>query len=199
MVPRLTRAESRALTRSDLVRAAGRLFARDGVSATSIEAVAEEAGYSRGAFHSNFASRDELLDAVVSVVVDELAPELDALLSGDDPAPVRLARYIARFIRFCEERPEETAALLAVVAHRAVQAPGSYDDAVRTSLADLEDLFRRGQEEGTMRRFDTVVMAELLRRALDSQAARVASGAAPARHVTDELTDLFQRATRADA
>lgn len=199
MVGRLNRSESRARTRSALVRAAVHLFARDGVAATSIEAVCEEAGYSRGAFHGNFTSRDELVDAVVSVAVDGLAPELESLLRTDEPAPVRLGRYIDRFLAFCEEQPDETKALVAVVRHRAVNAPGSYDTAVRGSLSDLEGLFEEGQVAGSMRDFDRTMMADLVRRSLDAQAARIAGRAVRARDVSSELVEIFQRATRADA
>ena len=54
---RLTRAESQERTRRLLVEAATRLFLRDGFRATSLETIAEEAGFSRGAVYSNFASK----------------------------------------------------------------------------------------------------------------------------------------------
>jgi AcrR family transcriptional regulator len=58
--PRLSRAEQQARTRSDLVEAAGRLFAQRGFAGTSVEAIAADAGYTRGAFYSNFSSKEEL-------------------------------------------------------------------------------------------------------------------------------------------
>ena len=58
--PRLTRAERRAQTRSELIDAATRVFARRGFEGASVEAIAAEAGYTRGAFYSNFASKEEL-------------------------------------------------------------------------------------------------------------------------------------------
>lgn len=44
--------------------AAYRLFARYGINGTSIEAVADEAGFTRGAFYSNFGSKTELFFAL---------------------------------------------------------------------------------------------------------------------------------------
>ncbi|MCZ2079961.1 MAG: TetR/AcrR family transcriptional regulator [Bryobacterales bacterium] len=61
---RLTREESRAQTRERLIEAAYQLFSTEGVEATSIDRIAEYAGYSRGAFYSNFDSRDALLAAL---------------------------------------------------------------------------------------------------------------------------------------
>jgi AcrR family transcriptional regulator len=57
---RLTRRESQQLTRVKLIEAAERVFVRTGFDAASVEQIAEEAGFSRGAFYSNFESKDEL-------------------------------------------------------------------------------------------------------------------------------------------
>jgi AcrR family transcriptional regulator len=57
---RLTRAESRARTRQDLLDAAARVFIQRGFQGASIEAIAAEAGYTRGAFYSNFESKVQL-------------------------------------------------------------------------------------------------------------------------------------------
>ncbi|QGQ18311.1 TetR family transcriptional regulator [Cellulomonas sp. JZ18] len=54
----------RQRTRERLLDAAFDLFAEDGVDATSIETVCERAGFTRGAFYSNFASKHELLLAL---------------------------------------------------------------------------------------------------------------------------------------
>jgi AcrR family transcriptional regulator len=47
-------------TRSELLRAAEVVFARDGFEASRIEDIAAEAGRSRGAFYANFASKTEV-------------------------------------------------------------------------------------------------------------------------------------------
>ena len=54
----------RRRTRARLMDAAYRLFSEHGVNGTSIEAVADEAGFSRGAFYSNFESKTELFFAL---------------------------------------------------------------------------------------------------------------------------------------
>jgi AcrR family transcriptional regulator len=57
---RLSRADSRERTAQRLMDAAQRLIARRGLDATSVEEIAEAAGYSRGAFYSNFKSKEDL-------------------------------------------------------------------------------------------------------------------------------------------
>ena len=62
---RKTREQSRLETRQRLLAAARAAIVRDGMGALSLRGLCEEAGFSQGAFYSNFASRDELLIALM--------------------------------------------------------------------------------------------------------------------------------------
>jgi len=57
---RLTREDSRDQTTQRLLDAAQRLIAKKGLSAASVEDIAAAAGYTRGAFYSNFNSKGDL-------------------------------------------------------------------------------------------------------------------------------------------
>jgi AcrR family transcriptional regulator len=59
-----TRLERQARTRAELVDAAERMFSEQGFDATSLNAVADTAGYTKGAVYSNFASKEDLFFAV---------------------------------------------------------------------------------------------------------------------------------------
>ena len=65
---RPTQAQRRARSRSALLEAAARGFSRDGYSALTLERVAAEAGYTRGALYHQFANKEELALAVVAWV-----------------------------------------------------------------------------------------------------------------------------------
>ncbi|MFT3976876.1 MAG: TetR family transcriptional regulator [Sphingomonas bacterium] len=52
---------TREETRRQLFRAAAKLFEERGIGATSIDAIVGEAGFTRGAFYSNFATKDDLI------------------------------------------------------------------------------------------------------------------------------------------
>jgi AcrR family transcriptional regulator len=56
---------TRDATRDKLFEAAARVFEEQGIGGASIEAIAAAAGFSRGAFYSNFASKDELIIAML--------------------------------------------------------------------------------------------------------------------------------------
>lgn len=77
-MPRLSRAASQARTRAQLVETAREMFLRDGYFATSLEKVADAAGYSKGAVYSNFGSKDELCLAVLDTLLDDSAHQLAA-------------------------------------------------------------------------------------------------------------------------
>ncbi len=57
---RLSRAESQAQTRERLLDAAKRVFLKDGYIRASVDKVADEAGYSKGAIYSNFDGKEAL-------------------------------------------------------------------------------------------------------------------------------------------
>ena len=64
-VERLTPERRKELTRTALIDAAAELFARKGFGAASLDEIAETAGFSRGAIHFHFDSKDDLFLAVL--------------------------------------------------------------------------------------------------------------------------------------
>ncbi|MDX2376018.1 TetR/AcrR family transcriptional regulator [Microbacterium sp. LRZ72] len=55
-----TPSRRREITRNRLLDAAAQVFAEVGLDAASVETVCERAGFTRGAFYSNFASKEEM-------------------------------------------------------------------------------------------------------------------------------------------
>lgn len=82
---RMTRDESRARTRELLLESARRVFARGGYGGASVDVIAEEAGFSKGAFYSNFPSKESIFLELLARHMAREAAELDALLTRDDP------------------------------------------------------------------------------------------------------------------
>ena len=74
-------------TRDQLVTEATRLFAERGFEATSVEAVLDAAGVSRGSLYHHFKSKDALFEAVLDAAEVRIgeATLLAALGVGDDP------------------------------------------------------------------------------------------------------------------
>jgi AcrR family transcriptional regulator len=90
---RMTRAESQAQTRAQLVTTAKRLFFEDGYHPTSLEKVADAAGYSKGAVYSNFRNKDELCTAVLDEIrAERLGEVLEIIARPDTPSRIEALR-----------------------------------------------------------------------------------------------------------
>ncbi len=90
---RMSRAESQAQTRETLVRTATRAFLRDGYRATSLEQVADEAGFSKGAVYSNFRNKNELCLAVLDGIHAEQTQQIVQAMVGSATLEQRLAAF----------------------------------------------------------------------------------------------------------
>lgn len=82
---RLTREEQKAQTKEDLRASAAQLFAEKGVNGASVEQIAELAGYSRGAFYSNFKNKNELIAELLEDRTRRELDEVTKLTSGRAP------------------------------------------------------------------------------------------------------------------
>ena len=85
---RITRKESQELTRQRLLEAARRQFARDGHSGTSVDRIAAEAGFSKGAFYSNFDSKEAILLEILAGhhadYIEDLRTAIDNASSAEE-------------------------------------------------------------------------------------------------------------------
>lgn len=85
---RKTQAERRDETRDELVAAAGRVIAKRGFHGTSLDAIAEEAGFSRGAVYYNFADKEELFLELLDRRCAERAQDLREVFAGVEEGDV---------------------------------------------------------------------------------------------------------------
>jgi AcrR family transcriptional regulator len=100
MKKRLTRLESRAVTQEKLLDAAAKIFARRGIAGASIEEIAETAGFTRGAFHANFKSKDALFLTLVEKQVKATTSEIHELLATSNCAEETLRNLRAAYPRY---------------------------------------------------------------------------------------------------
>ena len=94
MAPRRTQAERRAETVGAVLRAAAGLFLERGVALTSLEEISTRAGVSKGAVYHHFASKDDLVAAVIAAlatfdpVPDGSDGEMVGRTSASRPSPL---------------------------------------------------------------------------------------------------------------
>jgi AcrR family transcriptional regulator len=80
---RTTRKEQQAKTRAALLASAGRVIAAKGLAGASVAEIAEGAGFTKGAFYANFASKDELLLAVLDETFDRSLADIEHAVAGN--------------------------------------------------------------------------------------------------------------------
>lgn len=107
---RMTRAERRAETRDRLMAAAAEVFAERGISGAPVELICERAGYTRGAFYSNFESKDEVCLALVEAAKDSALAMVRA--SMDEPSTTELDAVGAVLAAFVSRVPMDEHVLL---------------------------------------------------------------------------------------
>ena len=84
---RLTREESRAQTRERLVETAQHLFVSNGYGGASIRDIADKAGYSQGAFYSNFSSKEDVLLELLRRHMEAEATQLFKVMGNEQKEP----------------------------------------------------------------------------------------------------------------
>ena len=88
----------RDLRRVRLLDAAGRVFARLGYEAASVDDIAFEAGIGKPTVYRYFSAKEALFEAVFERALDELEGRLDSVLERDDAFPALLAALIAEIV-----------------------------------------------------------------------------------------------------
>jgi len=89
---RLTRKEKQALTRECLMHSAARVFARRGLQQASIDEVAEDAGFTKGAFYANFKNKEELFLAMLDERFAKRIEEIEEVIAGEGSAAQKARR-----------------------------------------------------------------------------------------------------------
>ena len=147
---RLTREESRARTRDRLLAAATALFSERGVSGASVEQIAERAGYSRGAFYSNFADKQELVLALLEQRTRREYEEVKDLGNEGDSLTARMDALRA----WHRERAQHLRSWLTLRTELWLYALRTDDRDLREGLADRERFARHALAGGLAQAFD---------------------------------------------
>lgn len=87
---RLTREESRAQTRERLIETAQHLFVSNGYGGASIRDIADKAGYSQGAFYSNFSSKEDVLLELLRRHMEAEALQLFKVMGDERQEPEQM-------------------------------------------------------------------------------------------------------------
>jgi AcrR family transcriptional regulator len=100
---------TQAVDRRDVIlERAADLFARQGVAATTVREIADAVGILSGSLYHHFASKDEIVDAIVGSFMDDLVSRYDAVLASTDDAAQRLHGLVVASLATVEGHPHAT-------------------------------------------------------------------------------------------
>jgi AcrR family transcriptional regulator len=105
-MPRLSRKEKQAHTRSCLMSSAAKVFARRGLQQASIDEVAEDAGFTKGAFYANFKNKEELFLAMLDERFAQRIEEIERVIAGEGTTAEKARRAGADFTNMIAADPE---------------------------------------------------------------------------------------------
>ncbi len=139
-------------TRRKLVAAAAELFAEQGLTKPSLDAICARAGFTRGAFYVHFKTRDDLIVAVVEQIMGTF---IDAIVSGGETGS-DLPTIVHMFIMSVEAgafpfpgrvRPHQILEACA----RSENLRGKYLELLHEARTRLAAAVERGQQAGSLR------------------------------------------------
>ncbi|MBJ3811869.1 TetR/AcrR family transcriptional regulator [Streptomyces flavofungini] len=145
------------------------LISTKGYPATSLSAIAEQAGLSKAAVLYHFASKDNLTRAALNHVLEEFTAYVgDRVAAEEDPRAAVIA-YVRAMIGYQQAHRRHvrviTEMLLDDHGGTRLKTPGSHDTAGRWQA--LADLLAEGQQAGTFRAFDVRTVSLAVGGAID--------------------------------
>jgi AcrR family transcriptional regulator len=129
-VSRTPQRERRARTRAALLRAAGRVFAEHGFHQATLEAVAAEAGVSKGALYHYFPSKEQLFLALLEDRLGAGLSDIEAVVAERGTDSKHLGAATETFLRRVNSDPRWLPLLLEFLAY------GSRDPAAKARITE---------------------------------------------------------------
>ena len=109
--PRLLPSDSDEDPAEQILNVAGSLFAEKGYSATSLAAIAADAGLQRASLYHHFASKDAILAEIARRYLAPLLDVVERFVSEDRPPELQLYRYLRIDVAYVLAAPYDLGAL----------------------------------------------------------------------------------------
>ncbi|WP_232668802.1 TetR/AcrR family transcriptional regulator [Pseudonocardia sp. TRM90224] len=117
-----------------MIETAGRRFKSDGIDGSGIATLVADAGLTNGAFYGHFASKDDLVAAVVTQQLEDQVARVDALPAGLASVETFLREYLSPAHRDDLAGGCPSAALLDEIGRRDDATKHAYTDGARSMI-----------------------------------------------------------------
>jgi AcrR family transcriptional regulator len=122
------RSKSRSATREALLRAASQVVIDKGVEALTLDAVAQQAGVSKGGLLYHFPNKDALMTSMVEQLIQDFETVLQSEFDQDD-APGTPGQWVRAYIRATLRFSKQSLALVARLSSIAANSPDLFESA----------------------------------------------------------------------
>lgn len=149
-------------TREQILAAAEAVFAQKGYAAARLEDVAERVGIRRASLVYYFRDKQQLYDAVLTSVFEELLHRLQQAVGGLEVGPERIEAAVTVWVDYVASRPTMARLLLREVADATPERQPAVVQHARPILAALDHVIREGQEKGIFQPLDPIHLASTI-------------------------------------
>jgi TetR/AcrR family transcriptional regulator len=149
-----SRQRASAESRASILEAAGRIFARQGLSGARTEAIAAEAGVNKALLYYYFKSKEDLYWAVLDEAVTDFHLKALTLLSQEGAAPPIVLQYVSNHFDFIAAHPHYPRLFQMMMMAGGRRCERLVAERIIPVAQKLDALLRRGIRRGELRRLD---------------------------------------------
>ncbi|MFV0411864.1 MAG: TetR/AcrR family transcriptional regulator [Oscillospiraceae bacterium] len=136
--------------RAELLAAARTLFDRNGTENTRISDIVQTVGVSQGIFYYYFRSKQEIVEAVVKQVVQELRQRLEEIFAAELTLYEKLARFISVYIDVVDQFTGDDELRVAAKEDELIYQKLMVEEGQNILAGAMARLLRQGVEEGVI-------------------------------------------------
>lgn len=162
------------------------LLCEGGLAGTSIGAVADRAGVSKGVVGYHFPSKDLLLAEVVTSLYTDAGKQIRSAADSQPGSVEAIVRYVETNLVFIEANARHVRAVMEIVASGTFRPDSVNGDPVLTHLVGLI-------EEGPFAHVHAPSLALIIRSSLDAAAARSVTGDLDIATFSSQLCAMVRR------
>ncbi|WP_069885866.1 TetR/AcrR family transcriptional regulator [Streptomyces luteocolor] len=155
--------------RSQLIECTIDMISTKGYPATSLAAIAEQAGLSKAAVLYHFSSKDNLTRATLSYVLERFMTYVDEQVAAEVDPRAAIVAYVRAMVGYQRDNRRHVRVITEMLLDDAdgtrLKNPGGHDTAGRWNA--LADLLAEGQRAGRFRVFDPATLALAIGGAID--------------------------------
>jgi AcrR family transcriptional regulator len=121
----------------EILAAARKLLERRGPEAMTMEEIAADAGVAKGTLYLYFQSKDDLIEALLSHVGENILRDVEASLKGPGAPPEKLSRVVSVLLEYLNRER----LLFPIYARELLRGEGQPREGFRIRFQDMEERF----------------------------------------------------------